>query len=515
MKGVEQTGTKRRGRLALVDRLIPADLREAEDSVWQSRLLILISFAGFIWGPIFAPLYFFVFGSAKAGVSLLCAGVGTLVVPLLLRRTESLPFATHALCSILFLIVIAVTLARGGYPVSGLMWSAAIPMLAMFLAGWRSALLWAVLVAVKFLALGLAIAYGYGPVGRMTSGQMLFLDVSGLVAFLALLLSIAVIYEQTRLQTLAVTAAAARVREGDLSSRAPAPARGEIGVLASTFNRMVEQLASDARQKLAAEKEREALISELEGKNQELGRFTYTVSHDLKSPLVTIKGFLGLLKIDLESGDKERVERDFQRISNATDKMAQLLDELLDLSRAGRAINTPRNVDLGELAEEIAQVVTERGETRRAEIDVAPDLPIVSGDPIRLREVLENLLENALKYMGSQEAPRVEIGVRREVPPEVDKRVDGQAVVYVRDNGGGIAPRYHEKIFELFDRLDLSVEGTGIGLAITRRIIEVHGGRIWVESEGEGRGSTFCFTLAPGGAGCSPAGGGPASITGT
>ncbi len=157
-------GARRRGRLSLavVDRLVPADLRES--SSWQCRVLVLISFAGFIWGPIFAPLYIFVFGSLRAGVALLIAGASTLLVPLLLRRTGNLYVATHALCSILYLIVVAVTVARGGYPVSGLMWSAAIPMLALFLAGWRSALLWAGLVAVKFLGFGLLTASGRHPV---------------------------------------------------------------------------------------------------------------------------------------------------------------------------------------------------------------------------------------------------------------------------------------------------------------------------------------------------------------
>ena len=138
MKGVEQRvgkGWQGRFSFAFVDRLVPPELRKEGRSSWQARLLILISLAGFVWGPLFAPLYFFVFDSLLAGIALLVAGASTLLVPLLLRRTGSLLFATHALCSILFLIVVAVTLVRGGFPVSGLMWSAAIPMLALFLAG--------------------------------------------------------------------------------------------------------------------------------------------------------------------------------------------------------------------------------------------------------------------------------------------------------------------------------------------------------------------------------------------
>lgn len=285
---------------------------------------------------------------------------------------------------------------------------------------------------------------------------------------------------------LAITDAAVGVREGDLTTRAPASTDDELGVLAMTFNGMVEQLAADTEARQRAEETREALIAELEAKNAELERFTYTVSHDLKSPLLTIKGFLGYLKRDLEHGDAERVRADAERIKGAADKMEQLLDELLDLSRVGRVVNQPEEVPLGELAREVADAVGRRTEDRGARIEVAADLPAVFADPVRLREVLENLVENAIKFRGDESEPRVEIG----------SRSDGaETVLYVRDNGRGIAPVYHEKIFGLFDRLDHSIDGTGIGLAIVRRIVEVHGGRIWVESEGEGRGSTFCFTL--------------------
>jgi len=108
------------------------------------------------------------------------------------------------------------------------------------------------------------------------------------------------------------------------------------------------------------------------------------------------------------------------------------------------------------------------------------------GDRPRLLEVLQNLLDNAVKFMGAQPQPCVHIGMRRE---------GAETVCYVRDNGIGIAPRYHAQIFGLFERLDVASDGTGIGLTLVKRIIEVHGGRLWVESAGEGHGSTFCFTL--------------------
>ncbi|MEW6348701.1 MAG: ATP-binding protein [Thermodesulfobacteriota bacterium] len=234
------------------------------------------------------------------------------------------------------------------------------------------------------------------------------------------------------------------------------------------------------------EKERDRLIGELEAKNAELERFTYTVSHDLKSPLITIKGFLGYLEKDMVSGNVERLRADSARIHHAVEKMARLLDELLELSRIGRIINPPEDVPLGRVVREVLDSLAGRIMERGVTIEIPEDLPVLYGDAVRLREVVENLLDNAVKFMGDQPGPRVEIGVRSG---------SGETVIFVKDNGSGVDPKYHEKIFGLFERLGHHTEGTGIGLAIVRRIVEVHGGRIWVESEGLGQGSTFCLTL--------------------
>jgi len=159
----------------------------------------------------------------------------------------------------------------------------------------------------------------------------------------------------------------------------------------------------------------------------------------------------------------------------------------LELSRIGRLINPPEDVSLEELARETLELVGAQVKENGVHVEISPDLPVVFGDRVRLREVLQNLIDNAVKYMGDQSQPRVEIGSRRDA---------NQTICYVRDNGIGIEPRYHEKVFGLFDQLDQKAEGTGIGLALAKRIVEVHGGRIWVESEGSGHGSTFCFTIA-------------------
>ncbi len=224
----------------------------------------------------------------------------------------------------------------------------------------------------------------------------------------------------------------------------------------------------------------------LESQNAELERFTYTVSHDLKSPLVTISGFLGLLQKDIAAEDDKAIEGDLKQIGSATGKMAQLLNDLLELSRIGRLMNDPEDVSLSRLARDMAGKMVMQLEERGIEIDIADDMPSVFGDPGRLSEVFQNLLDNAIKFMGEQKAPKIEIGAHTD---------DGEIHCYVRDNGIGIAPDYHQQLFGLFDRLDLSVDGSGIGLALAKRIVEVHGGQIWVESAGEGHGSTFWFTI--------------------
>ncbi len=244
------------------------------------------------------------------------------------------------------------------------------------------------------------------------------------------------------------------------------------------------ELQREMAQRRRAEAEREGLISELEARNAELERFTYTVSHDLKTPLVTIKGFAGYLGRNLSSGDTARVASDLERINAAADRMHHLLDDLLELSQVGRVVRPSAEVPLEELFREAVELDAARIGEGGVEIEIAADLPVVFGDRLRLSEVVQNLIDNAIRFLGEEPKPRVEVATRRQ---------DGQRVVTVRDNGIGIESRYLEKIFGLFERLDPDVQGTGIGLALAKRIVEFHGGRIWAESEGPGRGSTFCF----------------------
>ncbi|MCC7188681.1 MAG: GAF domain-containing protein [Anaerolineales bacterium] len=247
-------------------------------------------------------------------------------------------------------------------------------------------------------------------------------------------------------------------------------------------SRLLEQL----QRELA---ERRLLIDELENKNAELERFTYTVSHDLKSPLVTISGFLEFLEQSAATGDMARFKKDKKRIRDAVSRMQDMLGELLELSRLGRVMNEPASIPFGDLTREALELARGRVDERGIVVYIQPNLPSVRVDKPRLIEVMQNLLDNAAKYMGAQAKPRIEVGHQG-----VE---DDKPIFFVRDNGMGIPPEHHERIFGLFNKLDPTSEGTGIGLALVKRIIELHGGRIWIESKA-GHGSTFYFTLPRG-----------------
>jgi len=232
--------------------------------------------------------------------------------------------------------------------------------------------------------------------------------------------------------------------------------------------------------------ERRRAEDELKMKVAELERFSYTVSHDLKSPLVTIKGFAGALERDLADGNHARMAGDLKRVSDAADKMQSLLNDLLELSRIGRVIHTPEPVDMNDLVREVLLHLDGPLKTAKVAVDVQPDLPTLHCDRQRIFEVVQNLVENAGRCMGGQNNPRIAIGVLEQ---------EGRNTFFVQDNGIGIDPKYHQTIFGLFNKLEAGGEGTGIGLAIVKRIVEVHGGQVWVESEGVGKGSTFYFWL--------------------
>jgi signal transduction histidine kinase/HAMP domain-containing protein len=242
----------------------------------------------------------------------------------------------------------------------------------------------------------------------------------------------------------------------------------------------------DITERKLLELEREKFTRELTEKNAELERFTYTVSHDLKSPLVTIKTFLGYLSQDMTADDKQRVENDLLFMNGAANKMGLLLQELLEMSRIGRIVNPSIENSSAEIIKEAVGLLAGPIADRGVKVIFSGKLVTLYGDRSRLIEIWQNLVENAIKFMGDQPSPQIEIGVEHK---------DSDTVFFVRDNGIGIEPQYQSKIFNLFEKLDTKTEGTGMGLAIVKRIVELYQGKIWVESKGTGQGTIFYFTL--------------------
>lgn len=232
----------------------------------------------------------------------------------------------------------------------------------------------------------------------------------------------------------------------------------------------------------------QALVAELSTKNIELESFIYTISHDLKTPIVTIDGFIGALREDFGEAIPKGAESYLDYMSGAARKMGVLINDLLDLSRIGRLMGKRTKVSFGAVARDAVETLEPTIRSRGVRVEIHEDLPEVYCERKRLGQVLYNLVSNAIKYMGKDNpSPRVEIGAQE---------LDGKWVFFVSDNGIGIEERFFEKIFQIFERLPAAKneEGTGIGLAIVKRIIDYHGGRIWLNSA-PGGGSTFFFTL--------------------
>ncbi|MBO6514472.1 MAG: PAS domain-containing protein [Phycisphaerales bacterium] len=221
-------------------------------------------------------------------------------------------------------------------------------------------------------------------------------------------------------------------------------------------------------------------------KNAELERFVYVASHDLKSPLVTIQGYTGLLNKEIEDGRVDRIENFASRISSATDKLIMVIDDLLAISRIGSRTINPELIDSKKAVEGIIRELELYRDLKDAQITIDADLPNVYCTPVHLHQVLQNLITNAIKY-GHIEGQQLKISIS-------GRSTNSQTQLIVSDNGPGIPEQFQPKIFELFSRLDSDQEGTGIGLAIVKRIADVHFGSITVQSPPEG-GSSFAFSL--------------------
>jgi signal transduction histidine kinase len=233
----------------------------------------------------------------------------------------------------------------------------------------------------------------------------------------------------------------------------------------------------------------EATLAELADKNKELETFVYTVSHDLKTPIVTIEGFIGALREDFGDLIDENAEKYLNYMSDASRNMEFLINDLLHLSRIGRLPERKIEFSFDDLMKKVLKTLQPFIDERGVTLKIEKDLPLIYGEMERLGQVMENLLSNAVKYIGKENpAPQIDVGAIEQ---------DGQKVFFVKDNGIGIEKHYYQKIFEIFHRLPSGKklgEGTGVGLTIVKRIVEHHGGKIWLESE-LGKGTTFFFTL--------------------
>lgn len=227
----------------------------------------------------------------------------------------------------------------------------------------------------------------------------------------------------------------------------------------------------------------------LKSVNEELESFVYTVSHDLKSPIVAIQGFASIFLQDYASKMEPDAIHYVERIQANANQMEKLIRDLLELSRIGRVVNPFETVDVAQVLAEAQTELIFQIQEKQIEVVIQPDFPKIWADRNRLVQVFTNLISNAVKYIGHPKKPRIEIGW---------KQTDDVFIFYVKDNGIGIEKEYHEKIFGLFQILnpdpDKTKSGTGVGLTIVKRIIENHGGKIWLESI-PGKGSTFYFSI--------------------
>lgn len=219
-----------------------------------------------------------------------------------------------------------------------------------------------------------------------------------------------------------------------------------------------------------------------EKKTEELKSFVYTVSHDLRTPLISLEGFADILEEDYEEELGEDGKHYLERITANVHKIDNFLDDLLQLSRIGRKEPEKEEVNLNEIVQEVLDDLREKLEEKEIELTIENDLPTFYFERKRMYQLFSNLISNACNFMGDQENPRIEIGGKEE---------DGNWLLWVEDNGIGIEDDQKEKIFEVFHKESrVEEEGIGVGLTITKRIVETHDGEIWVESEKD-EGSTF------------------------
>jgi signal transduction histidine kinase len=283
--------------------------------------------------------------------------------------------------------------------------------------------------------------------------------------------------------SLAETAKAVAVRK-DFSVRAAKFADDELGLLTDAFNRMLVEIH---HLNATLEHRVQERTAQLEAVNKELEAFSYSVSHDLRAPLRHIDGFVEMLRQTSAASLDSSGQRYLEIISESAKRMGGLIDDLLVFSRMGRSEMRRENVKTSEQVAEVLREMARDLEGRNIHWDIAP-LPEVNGDRAMLKQVWVNLLSNAVKYTRHRERAEIEVRCHQNNATDIE--------FSVRDNGAGFDMQYADKLFGVFQRLHHSeeFEGTGIGLANVRRIIQRHGGKTWAEGKVDA-GATFYFTL--------------------
>ncbi|WP_051327167.1 sensor histidine kinase [Desulfatibacillum aliphaticivorans] len=324
----------------------------------------------------------------------------------------------------------------------------------------------------------------YAPIYRLRKTIAFF----GLViAFAAAFLGLT--FARTITRPLAKLAQSAGVMgKGDLETEIALSAQGEIGSLARSLDQMRKELKSTLVSKDKLEREatrRRAAMADLKRSNKELEQFAYVASHDLQEPLRMVASYTQLLAQRYEGQLDEKAQKYISYAVEGATRMQHLVNDLLQLSRVGTRGAPFEPTDCNEVVQQVLKGLKRTIAETKAGV-VIDDLPVVQADAIQLGQVFQNLLGNAVKFRG-------------EAPPQVRITAEKQNeawVFQVRDNGIGIDPKFHERIFTIFQRLHErgKYDGTGIGLAIAKKIVERHGGRIWIESQ-EGKGARFFFSI--------------------
>ncbi|HYF29566.1 MAG TPA: ATP-binding protein [Chitinophagaceae bacterium] len=277
-----------------------------------------------------------------------------------------------------------------------------------------------------------------------------------------------------------LTAATQSIAGGNYTSLVEANRQDELGELARAFNAMAVQV-SNAKHNL--EHKVEERTTQLQTANKELEAFSYSVSHDLRAPLRAISGYAIMLKEDYQGKLDMEANRLLNSIVSNTAKMGQLIDDLLAFARMGKKELLPHEIDMKKLAQSCIAELVKNDSRYNVQIE---DLPPIPGDQSLLNQVWMNLLSNAIKYSSAANPPQIEVGYRED---------RSNIVYFIRDNGVGFDMRYVNKLFGIFQRLHgENFEGTGIGLALVKRIIDKHKGNIWAEGA-VNRGATFYFSL--------------------